>query len=52
MDQLLPEAKERMKEKALLDEEYRSICTHLSSGDGIDKNYELIDDLLCRKNRT
>jgi len=51
IEQLLSEAKERIKEKALLDEDYRSICKQLSSGDTTDKHYELIDDILCWKKR-
>ena len=34
-----------------MDDEYRSICKQLSSGDIIDKHYELKDNILCWKNR-
>jgi len=51
IQQLLPEAKERMKEQALLDEDYVAICKQLSCGGMIDKNYEVKDDSLCWKNR-
>jgi len=51
VDQLLPEAKERIKEKAFLDDSYRSICKQLSSGNITDKHYELVDDILCSKRR-
>jgi len=33
-----------------LDDEYRSICEQLSSGDVIDQYYKLKDDILCWKN--
>jgi len=49
--QLLPEAKEKIMEKALLDDSYRSICKQLSSGNNTDKHYELVDDILCWKKR-
>jgi len=48
---LLPEAKERIKEKALLDEDYVAICRQLSSRGKVDEHYEIKDDLLCWKNR-
>jgi len=51
VDQLLPEAKARIKEKALLDDNYGAICKQLSSGDVIDKHYELVDGILCWKKR-
>ena len=51
IDQMLPEAKERIKEKALLDDSYISICKQLSSGDVTDKHYELVDHILCWKKR-
>jgi hypothetical protein len=51
IEQLLPEAQERIKEKALLDEEYISICKQLSSRGIGDVHYEIKDNLLCWKNR-
>jgi len=51
INQLLPEGKKRIKENALLDDEYQSICKQLSSGDIIDKQYQLKDDILWWKNR-
>jgi hypothetical protein len=51
IDQLLPEAKERIKEKALLDEDYIAICKQLSSGGKIDEHYTIKNDLVCWKNR-
>jgi hypothetical protein len=51
IEQLLPEAKERIKEKALLDEEYISICKKLKNRGLCDVHYEIKDDLLCWKNR-
>jgi hypothetical protein len=49
--QLLPEAKERNKEKALLDEDYMAICKQGGSGGKIDEHFEIKGDLLCWKNR-
>jgi hypothetical protein len=51
MEQLLPEAKERIKQKALLDEDYIAICRQLSSGGKTSEHYDIKDDLLCWKNR-
>ena len=51
VEQLLPEAKERIKEKALLDEDYTAICKQLSSGGKINEHSEIRDDLLYWKNR-
>jgi len=51
MDQLLPEAKERLKEKARLDEKYRELCKQVTTKGNIDKNFTITDDLLCWKNR-
>jgi len=49
--QLLPEAKERIKEKAMLDERYRDLCKQVKRDGNIDKNFTIINDLLCWKNR-
>jgi len=51
VDQLLPEAKERIKEKALLDDKYRDLYKQISSGGNIDGNFAIVNELLCCKNR-
>jgi len=51
VDQLLPEAKERIKEKARLDEKYRELCKQVTTKGNMDKNFTITDDLLCWKNR-
>jgi len=51
VEQLLPEAKERIKEKAMLDENYIALCKQVSSGKSVDKNFSISDELLCWKNR-
>jgi len=51
VEQLLPEAKERIKQKAMLDEDYITVCRQLSSGRKIHEHFEIKDDLLCWKNR-
>ena len=51
MEQLLPEAKERIKEKAMLDEKYRDLCKQVSLGGNIDGNFTIANELLCWKNR-
>jgi hypothetical protein len=51
IEQLLPDAQERIKEKALLDEDYMAICKQVSSGGKIDEHFEIKGDLLCWKNR-
>jgi len=49
--QLLLEAKQRIKEKAMLDEKYRELCKQVKKDGNIDKNFTITDDLLCWKNR-
>jgi len=51
VEQLLPEAKERIKEQAMLDEKYRELCKLVSSGGNIDKGYSILNELLCWRNR-
>jgi len=51
IEQVLPEAKERIKEKALVDNNYRMICKQLIPGGHVDKEYEIRDEILCWKNR-
>jgi hypothetical protein len=48
---LLPEAKERIKQKALLDEKYLEICKTVHEGNQIDEHFTMEDDLLCWKKR-
>jgi transposase InsO family protein len=48
---LLPEAKERIKEKAMLDEKYRELCKKVTEGGIIDKGFTITDELLCWNNR-
>jgi len=51
VDQLLPESKERIKEKAMLEEKYREICKRISTGGNIDENFTISGELLRWKNR-
>jgi len=51
VDRLLPEAKERIEEKAMLDVKYRDLGKQKSSGGNIDGNFTITDELLCWKNR-
>jgi len=51
MEQLLPEARERIKENAMLDEKYRDLCKQISSGKNVDKNFTISNDLLFWNNR-
>jgi len=51
VEQLFPEAKERIKEKAMLDEKYRELCKQVVAEGIIDKNFTITSDLLCWKNR-
>jgi hypothetical protein len=48
---LLPEAKERIKQKALLDEKYLEICRSLEKGELKNEHYSMEDELLCWKKR-
>jgi len=51
VEQLLPEAKEKIKEKAMLDDKYRELCNQVSLGGHIDKGFAIKEELLCWKNR-
>jgi len=51
VEQLLPEAKERIKEKAMLDDKYRNLCKQIASGGNIDANFMISSELLCWKKR-
>jgi len=37
IEALLPESKERIKEKAILDDKYREICKQVTTGGNVDK---------------
>jgi hypothetical protein len=51
IEQLLPKAKEHIKEKAMLDVYYRTICKHVSLGGNVDKEYTVRQNIVFRKNR-
>jgi len=51
VEQLLPEAKERIKEKAMLDDKYRNLCKQIALGGNIDANFMISSELLCWKKR-
>jgi len=51
VDQLLPEARDRIQEKAMLDEKYMQLCKQVSTGGNIDKSFSISNELLCWKNR-
>lgn len=51
MEQLLPEAKGRIKRKAMLDDMYRELCKKVRVGGNIDMNFAIKDELPCWKNR-
>jgi hypothetical protein len=51
VEQLLPEAKEWIKEKAMLDDKYREICKQVAKNGNVDKNFSLMDKLLYWKGR-
>jgi hypothetical protein len=51
VEQLLLEAKERIKEKAILDDGYRELCKQVMAEGNIDKSFSIKDGLLCWKNR-
>jgi hypothetical protein len=51
VDLLLPEARERIKEKAMLDDKYRELCKQVLIGGNIDKSFSITNELLCWKNR-
>jgi hypothetical protein len=51
VDQLLPEAMERIKEKAMLDEKYKELCKQVTKEWNIDKNFSITNDFLCWKCR-
>jgi hypothetical protein len=51
VEQLLPEAKERIEEKARLDGKYRELCKQVLSGGNINKGFSILNKLLCWRNR-
>jgi hypothetical protein len=51
VDQLLPEAMESIKDKAMLDGKYRELCKQVTTGGNIDNSFSISNDLLCWKNR-
>jgi hypothetical protein len=51
VERLVAEAKKLIMEKALRDNDYRTICKLLSSGRNLDKEYRIHNEILCWKNR-
>jgi hypothetical protein len=51
VDLLLPEVKERIKEKAWLDKKCRELCKQVATGGNSNKGFTISDELLCWKNR-
>jgi hypothetical protein len=51
VDWLLQDARERIKEKAMLDEKYRELCKQVTTGGNIDKSFAILNELLCWKNK-
>jgi hypothetical protein len=51
LEQLLPEAKERIRQRAMIDDKYRNLCKQVSIGGNINKNFTIKDELLCLKKR-
>jgi len=47
VEQLLPEARERIKEKVILDDRYRELCKQVSTRGNIDKSFSMSNELLC-----
>lgn len=47
VEQQLPEAKERIQQNTMLDEDYRAICKQLSSGGITDTEYQFYNEILC-----
>jgi hypothetical protein len=47
---LSPEAKERIKEKAMLDEKYRELCKQVKLGGNVDKTFSVTNELVGGKN--
>jgi hypothetical protein len=51
VEQLLPEANEMFKEKAMLDDQYRELCKQVTTGGNNNKGISINNELLCGKNR-
>jgi hypothetical protein len=51
VDLLLPEAREKIQEKAMLDGKYRELCEQVLKDGNINKDFSITDELLCWKNR-
>jgi hypothetical protein len=51
VDQLVPEARERIKEKAMLDKKYRELCKQVMTGGNVHKGLLISNELLCWKHR-
>jgi hypothetical protein len=51
VDRVLPEARQRIKKKGMLDEKDRELCKQITTGGNIDKSFSITDELLCLKNR-
>jgi hypothetical protein len=51
VDQLLPEARKGIKEKAMLDEKYRELGNEISTGGNIDKRFSILNELICWEDR-
>jgi hypothetical protein len=51
VDQSLPQARESIKEKAMLDEKYWELCKQVTIGGNIDKSFSITDKLVCWKDR-
>lgn len=52
VEQLLPYAKNKIQQKAMVDVDYQAICNQIAMGsDTIGKNFQFKHDILCWKNR-
>jgi hypothetical protein len=47
VDLLLPEARETIKEQAMLHDTYRELCKQVSKEGNIDMNFSITDELVC-----
>jgi len=47
---LFPQAKKKIKEKVLIDNKYWMICQDHTSGNTLDKEYKIKEDVLSFKN--
>jgi len=51
INQLFPEARERITAKAIMDNDYCGICNPVNSGGNVDKQYPMKDRIVCWKYR-